>query len=124
MAIQKEKIQMSNKVMVSWAFIIFGLVISIYLLGITELKQKNNNEIINTIKTKVNNYLDDNDSWPLEDKPVTIEFNKLVENNYLDSLVFDNKKCDGKVRVIRGKKKFNYDFKINCEYINEVGNDQ
>lgn len=105
---------MNNKIIILWGFIIFGMVISIYILGISKSEQIKYNEIKESLKLSVNNYLSDNDLWPINS--ITISSNDLIENNYLNELYYEGSKCSADVIVTRNGNKYNYEYDITCTY--------
>ena len=110
----RERILMNNKIIVLWGFIIFGLVISIYILGISKSDEVKYDEIKDNLKLSVNNYLADNDLWPVNS--VTVSSEELIENNYMNELSYENSKCFADVIVTNTGKKYNYEYDITCVY--------
>lgn len=105
---------MNNKIIILWGFIIFGMVISIYILGISKSEQIKYNEIKESLKLSVNNYLSDNDLWPINS--ITISSNDLIENNYLNELYYEGSKCSADVIVTHNGNKYNYEYDTTCTY--------
>ena len=105
---------MNNKIIVLWGFIIFGLVISIYILGISKSDEVKYNELKESLKLSIDNYLSDNNLWP--SNTITISSEELIENNYLNELSYEGSKCSADVIVTNNGKKYNYEYDITCVY--------
>ena len=105
---------MNNKIIVLWGFIIFGLVISIYILGISKSDEVKYNELKENLKLSIDNYLSDNNLWP--SNTITISSDELIENNYLNELSYEGSKCSADVIVTNNGKKYNYEYDITCVY--------
>lgn len=105
---------MNNKIIVLWGFIIFGLVISIYILGISKSDEVKYNELKENLKLSIDNYLSDNNLWP--SNTITISSEELIENNYLNNLTYEGSECSADVIVTNNGKKYNYEYDITCVY--------
>ena len=105
---------MNNKIIILWGFIIFGLVISIYLIGINKSEEVKYKELKENLKLSVDNYLTDNNLWP--EKNITITSKDLIENNYLNELYYEGSKCSASILVTNNKGKYNYKYDITCVY--------
>ena len=105
---------MNNKIIVLWGFIIFGLVISIYVLGISKSDEVKYDELKETLKLSVDNYLSDNDLWPLDS--IAVSSDELIINNYLNELSYEGSKCSAEVIITNNNGKYNYKYDITCVY--------
>ena len=105
---------MNNKIIILWGFIIFGLVISVYILGISKSDEVKYNELKESLKLAVDNYLSDSDLWPSDS--VTISSDELIKNNYMNELSYEGSKCSADVIVTNNGKKYNYEYDITCVY--------
>ncbi len=105
---------MNNKIIILWGFIVFGLVISIYLIGISKSDEVKYNELKESLKLSINRYLDDYDLWPTDS--ITITSEELIENDYLNDLVYEGSKCSASVVVTKASSKYKYEYDISCVY--------
>ena len=105
---------MNNKIIVLWGFIIFGLVISVYVLGISKGNEVKYNELKENLKLSIDNYLSDNNLWP--SNTITISSDELIENNYLNNLTYEGSECSAEVIITNNNGKYNYKYDITCVY--------
>ena len=105
---------MNNKIIVLWGFIIFGLVISIYILGISKSDEVKYNELKECLRLSVDNYLSDNDLWPASS--ITVSSEELIENDYMNALTYEGSECSADVIVTNSGGKYNYKYDITCVY--------
>ena len=105
---------MNNKIIILWGFISFGLVISIYVIGISRSEEVKYDEIKESLKLSVDNYLSDTEEWPKSS--VTITSEDLIKEKYLNELFYEGSKCSAEVTVTNNDGKYNYEYNITCFY--------
>ncbi len=105
---------MNNKIIILWGIIIFGLVISIYTIGISKSDNFRYKELKENLELSINKYLDDYDLWPADSMSITSD--ELIENDYLNELFYEGSKCSANVIVTNTDGKYKYEYDINCVY--------
>lgn len=105
---------MNNKFIILWGVIIFGLVLSIYIIGVNKINSKEYDDLKDAIRLAVDNYLSDNDLWPVN--TITVNTSELINYNYLNELYYEGSKCSAVVTVTNTGNKYKYEYDITCVY--------
>lgn len=107
---------MNNKIIIIWSIIIFGLITTIYIIGINNNRTKEYNLLKEKIKNSTIEYLNDYNLWP--EKNITVKTDELIDNSYLteEDLKYNNSICTAYITITKDNLDYTYKYDINCTY--------
>lgn len=105
-----------NSVLFIWGFIIMGLFVTVFAVGMYEEKNKEALEVKRSLTTAAKTYLNyHKDKLPQNDEVKTVTYEELKEEQYIDELKYKEKDCNGSVIVKKYWIFYTYKPKVVCE---------
>lgn len=106
---------MKNSVMFIWGILIVTLCSLVFAIGLYEQKNEERLTVERAYKEAARKFLKEHDSFPDSNESITVMYEDLKKEDFIDEVKYKDKECVGNVTVSKKFIFYKYETSIKCE---------